>query len=124
MYTKCCSPYQGSYFSYVKKSKNQFFVFLNVFVSYELYVLIACKWNNRTCKLYLNYENGLTLYNDSDTGVHLLWHEPFEKIRSSLDDNDHLLMLDFHGEESVMVRKDWKDFISEIVKFHFLFFVL
>ncbi|CAF4306414.1 unnamed protein product [Rotaria socialis] len=67
--------------------------------------MFSCKWNNRTCKLYLHYENGFTLYTDpanSCSQVRLLWREPFEKLRLSSDDNDHLLMLDFHGEEGVM----------------------
>ncbi|CAF0951708.1 unnamed protein product [Rotaria sordida] len=68
-------------------------------------VVFPCKWNNRTCKLYLHYEDGFTLCTDPESGytqVRLLWEEPFEKLRSSSDDNDHLLMLDFHGEEGVM----------------------
>ncbi|CAF3374853.1 unnamed protein product [Rotaria sp. Silwood1] len=67
--------------------------------------VFPCKWNNRTCKLYLHYEDGFTVCSDSENGcaqVRLLWQEPFEKLRSSSDDNDHLLMLDFHGEEGVM----------------------
>jgi hypothetical protein len=66
----------------------------------------ACKCNNRLCKLCLHYENGFTLYAEPDTGsghVRLLWQEPFEKLRSSSDDNKHLLMLDFHGEEGIVV---------------------
>jgi hypothetical protein len=75
----------------------------------------ACKWNNRTCKLFLHYEHGFTLYSDptdsvtsggnaTSTGnVRLLWQQPFEKLRSSADDNEHLLTLDFHGEEGVVV---------------------
>ena len=79
-------------------------------------ILLACKWNNRTCKLFLHYEHGFTLYSDptdsvtsvgnsANTGnVRLLWQQPFEKLRSSADDNEHLLTLDFHGEEGVVVR--------------------
>ena len=78
----------------------------------------ACKWNNRTCKLFLHYEHGFTLYSDptdsvtnggtatSSGNVRLLWQQPFEKLRSSADDNEHLLTLDFHGEEGVVVRRD------------------
>ncbi len=65
--------------------------------------LLACKWNNRRCKLYVHYEHGFTLYSEADNGSRLLWQEPFEKLRSSSDDNDHLLRLDFHGEEGVVV---------------------
>ncbi|CAF0720435.1 unnamed protein product [Adineta steineri] len=77
-------------------------------------VVFPCKWNNRTCKLFLHYEHGFTLYSDptdsvtnggntTNTGnVRLLWQQPFEKLRSSADDNEHLLTLDFHGEEGVV----------------------
>ncbi|CAF0938730.1 unnamed protein product [Rotaria sp. Silwood1] len=77
-------------------------------------VVFPCKWNNRTCKLFLHYEHGFTLYSDptdsvtsagnaTSTGnVRLLWQQPFEKLRSSADDNEHLLTLDFHGEEGVV----------------------
>ncbi|CAF3962661.1 unnamed protein product [Adineta steineri] len=68
-------------------------------------VIFPCKWNNRLCKLYLHYEDGFALYAEPDIGstsARLLWQEPFEKLRSSSDDNNHLLMLDFHGEEGVM----------------------
>ncbi|CAF1278201.1 unnamed protein product [Rotaria magnacalcarata] len=76
--------------------------------------VFPCKWNNRTCKLFLNYEHGFTLYSDptdsvtsvgnaASTGnVRLLWQQPFEKLRSSADDSEHLLTLDFHGEEGVV----------------------
>ncbi len=79
------------------------------------FIFSACKWNNRTCKLFLHYEHGFTLYSDptdsvtsggntASTGnVRLLWQQPFEKLRSSADDNEHLLTLDFHGEEGVVV---------------------
>jgi len=79
-------------------------------------VFVACKWNNRPCKLFLHYEHGFTLYNDPTDSVlngessipngtvRLLWQQPFEKLRSSADDNEHLLTLDFHGEEGVVVR--------------------
>ncbi|CAF0907091.1 unnamed protein product [Didymodactylos carnosus] len=76
-------------------------------------VVFPCKWNNRPCKLFLHYENGFTLYSEtmveeqtnksaSSSGagnLRLLWQQPFEKLRSSADDNEHLLTLDFHGEE-------------------------
>jgi hypothetical protein len=67
--------------------------------------LKACKWNNRICKLVLNYETGFTLYNQSEDAmnIRLLWEESFENLRSSSDDNDHLLTLDFHGEEGAVV---------------------
>ena len=81
---------------------------------------LACRWNNRPCKLFLHYEHGFTLYSDptdsvtsggnaTSTGnVRLLWQQPFEKLRSSADDNEHLLTLDFHGEEGVVVRRKRK----------------
>ncbi|CAF1093059.1 unnamed protein product [Didymodactylos carnosus] len=75
-------------------------------------IIFPCKCNNRPCKLFLHYENGFTLYsetvveeqtNKSTTSgggnLRLLWQQPFEKLRSSADDNEHLLTLDFHGEE-------------------------
>ncbi|UJR15791.1 hypothetical protein I4U23_002723 [Adineta vaga] len=68
-------------------------------------VIFPCTWNNRLCKLHLHYEDGFTLYSDSEnthTNVRLLWKESFEKLRSSSDDNNHLLTLDFHGEEGIM----------------------
>ncbi|UJR30813.1 hypothetical protein I4U23_018331 [Adineta vaga] len=77
-------------------------------------VVFPCKWNNRTCKLFLHYEHGFTLYSDptdsvtsggntpSIGNVRLLWQQPFEKLRSSADDSEHLLTLDFHGEEGVV----------------------
>ncbi|CAF4520054.1 unnamed protein product, partial [Rotaria magnacalcarata] len=41
--------------------------------------------------------------NAASTGnVRLLWQQPFEKLRSSADDSEHLLTLDFHGEEGVV----------------------
>ena len=69
--------------------------------------LLACKWNDRLCKLALHFDYGFTLYTESDynnSNIRILWQEPFEKLRSSSDDNDHLLMLDFHGEEGAMVK--------------------
>jgi len=86
----------------------------------------ACKWNNRVCKLCLHFEYGFTLYTESDyntTNVRVLWQEPFEKLRSSSDDNDHLLTLDFHGEEGVMVKilRIWLLFVLVKTKFFFLF---
>jgi len=89
------------------KQKKLFFVGEKFdFIFITKFDFLACKWNNRLCKLYLHYENGFALYEEGDNGsayVRLLWREPFEKLRSSSDDNDHLLMLDFHGEEGVMV---------------------
>lgn len=111
MFTKCCCTNKRSCFSYVNKNFNEkkrsSVCFLGIF--------LACKWNNRTCKLFLHYEHGFTLYSDptdsvtnggnaTNTGnVRLLWQQPFEKLRSSADDNEHLLTLDFHGEEGVVV---------------------
>lgn len=67
--------------------------------------VLACQWNRRACKLCLHYEHGFTLFNEMDNGaqVRLLWQEPFEKLGASSDDNSHLLTLDFHGEEGVVV---------------------
>jgi hypothetical protein len=79
------------------------------FLFFITWAFLACKWNNRPCKLYLHYEHGFTLYTNPDNGhgnVRLLWQESFEKLRSSSDDNNHLLMLDFHGEEGAVVRRD------------------
>lgn len=89
-------------------SRKQFFVCENQHFPLILSCLfvIACKWNNRLCKLYLHYEDGFALYNDSEstqTNTRLLWKESFEKLRSSSDDSNHLLTLDFQGEEGVMV---------------------
>jgi hypothetical protein len=68
-------------------------------------VYLACQWNKRLCQLCLHYEHGFTLYNQSENGgqIRLLWQEPFEKLCLSSDDNDHLLTLDFHGEEGIVV---------------------
>lgn len=94
------------------------FLFLSIQRSKQVFlycIILACKWNNRTCKLFLHYEHGFTLYSDptdsvtsagnpiSSGNVRLLWQQPFEKLRSSGDDNEHLLTLDFHGEEGVVV---------------------
>lgn len=54
----------------------------------------------------MHYDDGFALYADADISSvqpRLLWKESFEKLRSSSDDNQHLLSLDFHGEEGVMV---------------------
>lgn len=80
--------------------------FFSINKSNRFCFLLACKWNNRICKLYLHYEDGFTLYTEIDNGnsnVRILWQEPFEKLRSSSDDNQRLLMLDFHGEEGIVV---------------------
>lgn len=66
----------------------------------------ACKWNNRPCRLSIHYEYGFSLFTESTNDhdhVRLIWQEPFEKLRSSSDDNNRLLTLDFRGEEGVMV---------------------
>ncbi len=92
-----------------------FLKFFNTKKKQNIFYSLACKWNNRACKLFLHYEHGFTLYSDPTdsvtsggnaptTGnVRLLWQQPFEKLRSSADDNEHLLTLDFHGEEGVVV---------------------
>jgi len=107
MFTKCCCTNKRSCFSYV--------LFFSIKEFLSIIYFLACKWNNRTCKLFLHYEHGFTLYSDptdsvtssgnpTSTGnVRLLWQQPFEKLRSSADDNEHLLTLDFHGEEGVVV---------------------
>lgn len=114
MFTKCCRSNQRSGFSYVER----FFNFSHRRKSLVPLYPLACRWNNRTCKLFLHYEHGFTLYSDptdsvtnggsaTSTGnVRLLWQQPFEKLRSSADDNEHLLTLDFHGEEGVVVWRD------------------
>ena len=78
----------------------QWTLLLSIFVD-----CLACQWNKRACKLCLHYEHGFTLFNEMDNGaqVRLLWQEPFEKLGASSDDNNHLLTLDFHGEEGVVV---------------------
>lgn len=65
----------------------------------------ACQWNKRLCRLSLHYEHGFALYSESDHPARLLWQEPFEKLYLSSDDNDHLLRLDFHGEEGTVVSR-------------------
>jgi len=68
-------------------------------------IAFPCQWNKRLCKLSLHYEHGFALYSESEypTGPsRLIWQEPFEKLYVSSDDNDHLLRLDFHGEEGVV----------------------
>ena len=111
MFARCCGASERSDLPYVCISgEDTAHRTLSLFSS-----RLACKWNNRTCKLFLHYEHGFTLYNDptdsvtngglatSSANVRLLWQQPFEKLRSSADDNEHLLTLDFHGEEGVVV---------------------
>lgn len=127
MFAGCSHSNKRSGLSYVfvtfaRLNKHLFF--------FSLHLTSACKWNNRTCKLFLHYEHGFTLYSDptdsvfnggtptAATGnVRLLWQQPFEKLRSSADDNEHLLTLDFHGEEGVVVRRPIDQSIEEIFAF-------
>lgn len=82
----------------------------------------ACQWNKRLCKLSLHYEHGFALYSESEypTGPsRLIWQEPFEKLYVSSDDNDHLLRLDFHGEEGVVVKTCQNTHLSLFPTFSF-----
>lgn len=114
-WTKAISQSLQSAVTRIKEVVFRMFNSLILFFTFTFHHL-ACRWNNRTCKLFLHYEHGFTLYSDptdsvtsggnaASTGnVRLLWQQPFEKLRSSADDNERLLTLDFHGEEGVVVR--------------------
>ena len=62
----------------------------------------TCKWHNRDCKLLLNYEQGFKLFDLKQNSV--LWQQGFEKLKSSADNGQNLLWLNFENEEGEIVR--------------------
>lgn len=68
---------------------------------------VAVMWQNQKCRLTLHYENGFTLTSgqpsDDANKLHIYWHYPYEKLRSSADDGSQLLWLDF-GDDGEHVR--------------------
>ena len=76
---------------------------LNLFKKIYLFSK-ACFWNNRECRLIIDCDNGLALYEvSSDNSLIQLWQETFDKLRRSADNNQRLLWLDFHNEEGEIV---------------------
>src|SRR6218665_1295949 len=69
----------------------------------------AVLWQNQKCRLTLHYENGFTLTNNQPTDdankLQIYWHYPYEKLRSSGDDGNRILWLDF-GDDGEHVRKE------------------
>lgn len=68
-------------------------------------------WKGRPCQLVLHYENGFSLieYGTGGNslmrgGVRTLWRYPFDRLKTSADDGNRLLWLDFGGEEGEIVR--------------------
>ncbi|XP_039285379.1 beta-1-syntrophin [Nilaparvata lugens] len=64
-----------------------------------------CSWKGQPCQLVLNYEDGFTLYEAAPSGMSRneskkLWSFPFERLKTSADDGQRLLWLDFGGDES------------------------
>jgi hypothetical protein len=64
----------------------------------------VCYWNNRECRLIIDCESGLALYEiTSDNSLIQLWNETFDKLRKSADNGQRLLWLDFHNNEGEIV---------------------
>ncbi|CAF0932159.1 unnamed protein product [Brachionus calyciflorus] len=57
----------------------------------------TCNWLSRECKLNINFENGLKLF-DSKQNM-LLWEHSFDKLKRSADNGSNLLWLNFENDE-------------------------
>ena len=70
------------------------------------FMLPVVLWQSKKCRLTLHYENGFTLTSshlpDEAGKTHIYWHYPYEKLRTSSDDGNRLLWLDF-GEDGELV---------------------
>ncbi|KAG5444082.1 Beta-2-syntrophin [Clonorchis sinensis] len=79
-------------------------------------VVITCRWQRKDCRLALNYDNGITLSsrnpvneygtqtsttNGTQRSNQIMWHFPYERLRSTADDGRNLLWIDFGSEGEV-----------------------
>lgn len=64
-------------------------------------VEFPCLWNNRECKLSLNYEYGFKLF-DTNQNNTVLWQQSYDKLKKSADNNQNLLWLNFENDEGEM----------------------
>lgn len=67
----------------------------------RIFLNIACTVHSRDCNLNLHYDHGFTL-NEISTNTQL-WHQSFDKLKSSSDNNHRLLILNFYNEEGEIV---------------------
>ncbi|CAH8490987.1 unnamed protein product [Dicrocoelium dendriticum] len=70
-------------------------------------VVVTCRWQQQDCRLTLNHDSGVTLsarqpcleYSNAVTPAssftHVLWHFPYERLRSTVDDGRSILWMDF-----------------------------
>lgn len=74
-------------------------------------LLCRCLWKGRHCQLILHYDNGFSLIESGTSGsgsllrngIRTLWRFPFDRLRSSADDGNRLLWLDFGGDDGEIV---------------------
>ncbi|XP_077287394.1 syntrophin-like 1 [Arctopsyche grandis] len=64
-------------------------------VMHQKEFVFPCLHLGRSAQLWLHYEVGATLR----AGGRVLWRAPFHRLRSSADDGERLLWLDFGGDE-------------------------
>lgn len=65
----------------------------------------ACVWQEQQCELLIQLDKGISLTNVSGQ---VLWEHPFEAIRSTGDDGQQYLWIDFgspYGEQVFLVIK-------------------
>jgi len=65
-------------------------------------VKAPCKWQDQDCELMIELEGGISLLSPNSEQV--IWHRPFEEIRSSGDDGNQYLWIDFglpSGEQEI-----------------------
>jgi hypothetical protein len=72
---------------------------------------VECSWKGEACQLKVHYEEGFTLTElPSKSGTEgdgksprVLWHYGYTQLRTSADDGNRLLWLDFGAEDGEKV---------------------
>ncbi|XP_031630449.1 beta-1-syntrophin isoform X2 [Contarinia nasturtii] len=69
-------------------------------INYQREFSFRCLYQNRPCQLLVNLDRGFSLV-DSSLGspAKTIWSYTFEKLKSSADDGNRMLFLDFGGDE-------------------------
>lgn len=77
---------------------------------------IECSWKGESCQLKVHYEDGFKLTelpkSDGDK-PRVLWQSNYTQLRTSADDGNRLLWLDFGAEDGEKVQQHYvKTFLS------------
>lgn len=70
---------------------------------------LECSWKNEPCQLKVHYDEGFTLSElpkgEGGGPPKVLWQYSYTQLRTSADDANHLLWLDFGAEDGEKVQQ-------------------